>query len=93
VLRGSGRFLPSTNCEDGVGNTWSCDKDTEECGATPEVCNTVCVSQKLIAMVMENARTVTHATDATVMIVLMETHATNVLGATIAITMIAATTM
>lgn len=44
VLRGSGRFLPSTNCEDG-GNTWSCDKDTEECGATPEVCNTVCVAE------------------------------------------------
>ena len=45
MLRGSGRFLPSTNCEDGGGNTWSCDKDTEECGDSNEECNTVCVAE------------------------------------------------
>mmetsp|Transcript_3765 Transcript_3765/g.5795 ORF Transcript_3765/g.5795 Transcript_3765/m.5795 type:complete len:265 (+) Transcript_3765:140-934(+) len=44
VLRGSGRFLPSTNCGEG-GITWSCDRDTEECSATPDECITVCVAE------------------------------------------------
>jgi len=44
VLRGSGRFL--RNCEDGNGNSWSCDEDTHECGNSQGDCKEVCDEDK-----------------------------------------------
>jgi hypothetical protein len=44
VLRGSGRFL--RNCEDGNGNSWSCDEDTHECGNSQDDCKEVCDEDK-----------------------------------------------
>mmetsp|Transcript_28795 Transcript_28795/g.41163 ORF Transcript_28795/g.41163 Transcript_28795/m.41163 type:complete len:322 (-) Transcript_28795:177-1142(-) len=44
VLRGSQRSLKK--CEDNLGNEWSCNKDTEECGDDQDECDEVCNEKK-----------------------------------------------
>ena len=41
ALHGSDRFLKDLTCSDSSNPDWTCDKDTEECGAYP-TCDVVC---------------------------------------------------